>query len=179
MVHRERILITVMTYPHPSKKYMESVCVAGINESGQWIRLYPIDYRYQPQKNRFRKYQWIEVDLLLGVSEQGEQPPQPPRRREVPRSAVLDDVVEFAKGVEDLVTSQALLAYCSIDRLVCVAGVVLVSQFADWHNSPHVSVQPLLELDQSGIGGDVGPSSQRATVFSSTPTLVWRRRVSR
>ena len=74
MVHRERILITVMTYPHPSKKYMESVCVAGINESGQWIRLYPIDYRYQPQKNRFRKYQWIEVDLEKAEPEKDNRP---------------------------------------------------------------------------------------------------------
>ncbi len=63
MGHREKILITVMTYPHPSKKNLESVCVAGINESDQWIRLYPVDYRYQPRKNRFRKYQWVEVDL--------------------------------------------------------------------------------------------------------------------
>jgi len=63
MGHRDKILITVMTYPHPSRTYMESVCVAGVNESGRWIRLYPIDYRYQPRKNRFRKYQWIEADL--------------------------------------------------------------------------------------------------------------------
>ena len=63
MRHREKVLITVMTYPHPSKKYMESVCVAGINEAGQWIRLYPIDYRYQPPTNRFQKYQWIEAEL--------------------------------------------------------------------------------------------------------------------
>lgn len=59
----ERILITVMTYPHPSEKYRESVCTAGVTESGQWIRLYPVDYRYQPRANRFRKYQWIEVEL--------------------------------------------------------------------------------------------------------------------
>lgn len=63
MGSREKILITVMTYPHPSESYRESVCTAGINESGQWIRLYPVDYRYQPRQNQFRKYQWIEADL--------------------------------------------------------------------------------------------------------------------
>ena len=63
MSHREKILITVLTYPHPSRKYMESVCVAGISDAGQWIRLYPVDYRYQPRKNQFKKYQWIEVEL--------------------------------------------------------------------------------------------------------------------
>jgi len=61
--NRSRILITVMTYPNPSKKYYETVCTAGITETGQWVRLYPIDYRYQPKGRRFQKYQWIEVDL--------------------------------------------------------------------------------------------------------------------
>jgi hypothetical protein len=60
---RTRVLITVMTYPHPSEKYTELVCTAGITEAGEWVRLYPIDYRYRPPEQRFRKYQWIEVDL--------------------------------------------------------------------------------------------------------------------
>jgi hypothetical protein len=60
---RTRVLVTVMTYPHPSLKYKELVCTAGITESGEWIRLYPIDYRYRETDQKFRKYQWIEVDL--------------------------------------------------------------------------------------------------------------------
>lgn len=58
-----RVLITVMTYPHPSKHYQELVCTAGITEDRQWVRLYPIDYRYRPSEQRFHKYQWIKVDL--------------------------------------------------------------------------------------------------------------------
>ncbi len=60
---RTKVLITVMTYPHPSVTHTELVCTAGITESGEWVRLYPIDYRYRPIEQRFRKYQWIEVDL--------------------------------------------------------------------------------------------------------------------
>jgi hypothetical protein len=56
-----RILITVMTYPHPSKGYQELVCTAGITESVEWVRLYPVDYRYRPREQQFHKYQWIEV----------------------------------------------------------------------------------------------------------------------
>lgn len=59
----EKILITVMTYPHPSRGYQELVCTAGINEQGEWIRLYPIDYRYRPRDKQFRKYQWINVEV--------------------------------------------------------------------------------------------------------------------
>lgn len=58
-----KVLITVMTYPHPSKKYQETVCTAGVTESGEWIRLYPVDYRYRPGHQKFKKWQWIEVAL--------------------------------------------------------------------------------------------------------------------
>lgn len=58
-----RVLITVMTYPHPSKAYTELVCTAGVTADGEWVRLYPIDYRYRPVYQRFRKYQWINVRL--------------------------------------------------------------------------------------------------------------------
>ena len=62
-VELTKVLITVMTYPHPSKKYQETVCTAGVTESGEWIRLYPIDYRYRPGHQKFKKWQWIEVAL--------------------------------------------------------------------------------------------------------------------
>lgn len=57
------VLITVKTYPVPSKKYQEVVCTAGITESGEWVRLYPIDYRYLPLQAQYKKYQWVEIDL--------------------------------------------------------------------------------------------------------------------
>lgn len=60
---RTKVLITVITYPLPSRGYQELVCTAGVTESGEWVRLYPIDYRYRPAHQQFRKYQWIEVDL--------------------------------------------------------------------------------------------------------------------
>jgi len=61
---KTKILITVKTYPHPSRGYQELVCTAGITENNEWVRLYPIDYRYRPRDQQFRKYQWVEVDLL-------------------------------------------------------------------------------------------------------------------
>ena len=58
-----KVLITVMTYPHPSVRYDELICTAGITESKEWVRLYPIDHRYRPAEQQFHKYQWIEVEL--------------------------------------------------------------------------------------------------------------------
>ena len=60
---KTKVLITVMTYPHPSESHQELVCTAGITESSEWVRLYPIDYRYRPRDQQFRKYQWIEIGL--------------------------------------------------------------------------------------------------------------------
>jgi len=60
---KTKVLITVMTYPHPSESHQELVCTAGITESLEWVRLYPIDYRYRPQNQQFHKYQWIEIGL--------------------------------------------------------------------------------------------------------------------
>ena len=59
-----KVLIIVKTYPHPSLKYKELVCTAGITEAGEWVRLYPVDYRYRPPRQKYKKYQWIEVGLL-------------------------------------------------------------------------------------------------------------------
>jgi len=56
-----RVLITVKTYPIPSKKYDELVCTAGVTEAGDFIRLYPINFRELAYTKQYRKYQWIEV----------------------------------------------------------------------------------------------------------------------
>lgn len=60
---KKRILITVLAYPNPSKKYSETVCCAGIDLSNsQWVRLYPIPYRDLDNDKKFKKYSIIEVD---------------------------------------------------------------------------------------------------------------------
>ena len=59
--HATKVLITVKTYPLPSKKTIEASCTAGITEDGKWIRLFPLPFRYLEYAKRFKKYQWIEV----------------------------------------------------------------------------------------------------------------------
>lgn len=60
-MHEEKILITVKTYPTLSKKYKELVCTAGIKEDGNWIRIYPLPFRFLKGENKFAKYQWISL----------------------------------------------------------------------------------------------------------------------
>jgi hypothetical protein len=62
MTETIRVLITVKTCPIPSVKYDELVCTAGVTESGDFVRLYPINFRDLPYSSQFKKYQWIEVE---------------------------------------------------------------------------------------------------------------------
>lgn len=66
---REKILITVKTYPTLSKKYAELVCTAGVNETGEWRRIYPVPFRQLNSNQKYKKYQWIEVDLKKAPSD--------------------------------------------------------------------------------------------------------------
>lgn len=63
-----KVLITVTTYPLPSRSYDELVCTAGVLEDGTWIRIYPIPLSFlfdlrQSGKVNSVKYTWIELEL--------------------------------------------------------------------------------------------------------------------
>ena len=60
---KERILITVKTYPTLSRTYGETVCTAGIREDGSWVRLYPVPFRRLDEAQQYSKFDWIECGL--------------------------------------------------------------------------------------------------------------------
>ena len=66
---KKRVLITVRTYPVPTKKSIEVSCTAGITDDGKWIRLFPIPYRFLDSDKRFRKYQYIEANIAKAESD--------------------------------------------------------------------------------------------------------------
>jgi hypothetical protein len=64
-----KVLITVKTYPAISQKYDELVCTAGFREDGTWIRVYPIPFRKLDYGSQYKKYDWIELDLVKNTSD--------------------------------------------------------------------------------------------------------------
>jgi hypothetical protein len=58
---RRRILILCKTYPSPSAKYVETSCVAGMDDAGQLVRLFPVPFRMVEDERQFRKWQWISA----------------------------------------------------------------------------------------------------------------------
>ena len=68
MMTKKKVLITVTTYPLPSRSYDELVCTAGILETGEWIRIYPVPLKFlkglrDKGKIETFKYNWIELNL--------------------------------------------------------------------------------------------------------------------
>lgn len=64
-----KVLITVKTYPTLSPKYEELVCTAGFKEDGSWVRIYPIPFRKLDYANQYKKYDWIELELIRNTSD--------------------------------------------------------------------------------------------------------------
>ena len=68
-MRRERLLVTVKTYPTLSTKYGETVCTAGVREDGSWVRLYPVPFRRLDEREQYHKYDWLECNLVRHTSD--------------------------------------------------------------------------------------------------------------
>lgn len=72
---RLRLMVTVKAYPTVSLTHSELVCCAGIREdTGEWVRLYPVRYRDLPLEQRFEKYDIIEVDCVRRPPHKDDRP---------------------------------------------------------------------------------------------------------
>lgn len=56
-------LIVVRTYPTPAKNGAEVSCTAAITDQGEWLRLFPVPWRYLAEEHQFRRYQWVELTV--------------------------------------------------------------------------------------------------------------------
>lgn len=65
----QKVLITVKTYPSISTVYDELVCTAGFLEDGSWVRIYPIQFRDLEYSQQYKKYDWIEIDLVKNTKD--------------------------------------------------------------------------------------------------------------
>lgn len=66
---KDRVLITVKTYPTLSRKYGETVCTAGVREDGTWVRIYPVPFRRLGETEQYRKFDWIDCQLIKSRSD--------------------------------------------------------------------------------------------------------------
>src|SRR5258708_33696080 len=52
-------IILVKASPQVGKRHGETVCCAGVNDNGEWVRLYPVSFRTLDQASRFRRWDRI------------------------------------------------------------------------------------------------------------------------
>jgi hypothetical protein len=96
MYEKKKALIVVRTYPTPASKGVEVSCTAGITDDGKWLRLFPVPYRLLETEKRFKKYQWIEVEVTKAPD------PRPESHKIRPQSIeILSDVLSSDKAWKD------------------------------------------------------------------------------
>jgi hypothetical protein len=66
---KAKVLITVKTYPLPSRSYTELVCTAGLLNGEKWIRIYPVSFRFLQNGEKYPKYSWVELDLVRNTKD--------------------------------------------------------------------------------------------------------------
>ncbi|HZQ92452.1 MAG TPA: hypothetical protein VFA60_11710 [Terriglobales bacterium] len=59
----KKALIVVRTYPTPAKNGAEVSCTAAITDKGEWLRLFPVPWRYLAAEQQFRRYQHVELTV--------------------------------------------------------------------------------------------------------------------
>ncbi len=60
---KEKLLVLAKAAPIVSKEYEHLICVAGITESGEWRRVYPVPLKLFWTGRGFKKKSWIEYEL--------------------------------------------------------------------------------------------------------------------
>lgn len=109
------ILILVKTYPEISDKYTETVCTAGIlANSKQFVRLYPIRFRYLEGSQQFKKYQWVRAYISKATSD-----PRPESFNIDPNTIEIGDTIpsgkDWAERCEWVLTERAV--FKSVEEL--------------------------------------------------------------
>ena len=92
---KTKVLVAVKTYPTLSQTYDELVCTAGFLEDGSWIRVYPVPFR--KLDTRYKKWQWIELDLVKNTSDPRKESYRPYNYEEITLGECVDTKNEWAE----------------------------------------------------------------------------------
>lgn len=124
-MNRERVLITVKTYPTLSRKYGETVCTAGVRQDGTWIRLYPVPFRRLDEAEQYRKFDWLECRLNRNPSDPRPETFRPVDQGELKPVAHLDTADNWRERRQLLLKTARV--YDRLDDLIAGAKANRVS----------------------------------------------------
>ena len=115
-MEKQRILVTVKTYPTLSRKYGETVCTAGVREDGTWVRIYPVPFRRLNESERYQKYDWIECRLVRRTADPRPESFSPADRNELTPVGHIDTSDKWRERRRLLL--QTAQVYDRLDRLI-------------------------------------------------------------
>jgi len=55
------LMVNCKTYPAVSAKYVETVCTGGVQATGEFVRLYPVPFRFLDAKEQYGRWDVIQV----------------------------------------------------------------------------------------------------------------------
>jgi hypothetical protein len=122
---KERVLITVKTYPTLSRKYGETVCTAGVREDGTWVRIYPVPFRRLDEKEQYSKYDWIECRLARNTTDVRPETFRPIDEHELVPSGSIDTADNWRERRKLLLKTARV--YDRLDDLIAGAKANTVS----------------------------------------------------
>ena len=122
---RERILITVKTYPTLSRRYGETVCTAGVREDGSWVRIYPVLFRRLEEAEQYRKFDWLELDLVKARSDPRPESWCPVDAKQMSAVGHVDTADDWRERRRLLL--QTAKVYTRLDELIAAAKANMVS----------------------------------------------------
>lgn len=174
-----RVLITVKASPQPSKQYGDTVCVAGIRiDEGrsEWIRLYPLPFRWIGIERQFKRFDLIEVEVRRETKDTRPESFRPdidtirvvrhldnwkdrqPIMSKVPRTTTCD--LSAAGSEHHDAPSLGMVSVKSLDR-------VRVEPFAGWSEAQQARIAAAASLTPLALFGEVDktPSELKAPRF--------------
>ena len=180
---RERILITVKTYPTLSASYGELVCTAGLREDGTWIRIYPVPFRSLEEYQKFEKYRIIEALVIRNLKD-----PRPESHKIDFESLALTETKlstadawlerrnwVLARGVvHDDLTALIAAANESNDLSLATFKPRAIRGFKAEPQTPDWDESKLATLQEASKQGDLFPEWQPRSVTRFVKKLPWK-----
>lgn len=118
-MEKQRVLITVKTYPTLSRKYGETVCTAGLREDGTWIRMYPVPFRRLEEIEQYRKFDWVECALQRNSADPRPETFRPVQQSELQPVGHLDTAHSWRDRRQ--VVLKTAIVYDRLDALIAGA----------------------------------------------------------
>jgi hypothetical protein len=56
-----QLMVNCKTYPAVSSKYVETVCTGGVTAEGEFVRLYPVPFRFLDSEEQYKRWDVIRV----------------------------------------------------------------------------------------------------------------------